>query len=240
MRLLLAGLVCFTLGAPLRAAAPPPVEQWIVVVPPDYEKAVAPLVAHRRAQGLRVAVVRVGDVLSFRHLMAGDAKPLRDRVRTLWATHPGRSSVLPRRRATRDRPRTRRPPDCRRSQQRDRRHRPQPGCGLPHQACGPVRRRWTGSRKGQCRRGRNVHRSCLGEDAAGRQGPISPCPIGRYPSSSRSTGAGYAPAGTGRGNPLRPTSCSRRESSWHRPSCTRSSRRHRPGSSAGPRRRCPG
>ena len=87
-------LICLTFAGITHAAAPPPVEQWIVVVPSDYEKAVAPLIAHRRAQGLRVVVVRVGDVLSFQNLMTGDAGPLRDRVRKLWAMHQGRSSVL--------------------------------------------------------------------------------------------------------------------------------------------------
>jgi hypothetical protein len=94
MRFLLAAFLCLAFANVSHAAAPPPVEQWIVVVPSDYEKAVAPLIAHRKAQGLRVAVVRVGDELSFQNLMAGDAGPLRDRVRKLWAGHPGRSSVL--------------------------------------------------------------------------------------------------------------------------------------------------
>ena len=76
------------------AAAPPPVEQWIVVVAPDYEKAIGPLIEHRRAQGLRVVVVAVRDVLSFRDLAVGDATPLRDRVRKLWKNHSGRSSIL--------------------------------------------------------------------------------------------------------------------------------------------------
>ena len=94
MRLLLASLLGFAFGGVAHAAAPPPVEQWIVVVASDYEKAVAPLIAHRRAQGLRVVVVRVGDVLTFQHLVTGDAGPLRDRVLELWKGHPGRSSVL--------------------------------------------------------------------------------------------------------------------------------------------------
>ena len=94
MRPFLALLFVIALDAHARAAAPPPVEQWIVVVTPDYEKAIVPLIEHRRAQGLRVVVVAVRDVLSFRDLAVGDATPLRDRVRKLWGSHPGRSSIL--------------------------------------------------------------------------------------------------------------------------------------------------
>ena len=56
MRLPLALLLVLILESHARAAAPPPVEQWIVVVAPDYEKAIVPLIEHRRAQGLRVVV----------------------------------------------------------------------------------------------------------------------------------------------------------------------------------------
>ena len=94
MRHLLASFVCLAFGTFAQAVGPPPVEQWIVVVPSDYEKAVAPLVAHRRAQGLRVVVVAVRDVLSFENLAVGDGGPLRDHVRKLWQNHPGRSSIL--------------------------------------------------------------------------------------------------------------------------------------------------
>lgn len=38
-------------------AAPPPAEMWALVVAPDFEKAAAPLIAQRRAQGMKVAVV---------------------------------------------------------------------------------------------------------------------------------------------------------------------------------------
>ncbi len=94
MRLPLALLLVLILDTHASAAAPPPVEQWIVVVAPDYEKAVVPLIEHRREQGLRVVVVAVRDVLSFRDLAVGDAIPLRDHVRKLWKSHPGRSSIL--------------------------------------------------------------------------------------------------------------------------------------------------
>lgn len=78
-------LCCLALlASSLFAVAPLPREQWIVVVAPGYRKAIAPLVEHRRAQGLRVTEV-VADA---------DAKNLRDRVRSLWSEHAGPSSVL--------------------------------------------------------------------------------------------------------------------------------------------------
>src|SRR4051812_5305575 len=94
MRLLLTLVVGLCLSPPVNAAAPPPVEQWIVVVASNYGKAVAPLVEHRRAQGLRVVVVPVRDVLTVEGLAFGDAAALRDHVRKLWQGHPGRSSIL--------------------------------------------------------------------------------------------------------------------------------------------------
>lgn len=64
-------------------AAPPPAEQWVVVCPPTFRDAVAPLVEHRRAQGLRVVV-----------LPPTDTTRLRAQLRRVCRDHPGRSSVL--------------------------------------------------------------------------------------------------------------------------------------------------
>ncbi len=78
----------------LPAAAAPPADQWILVVAGDFEKAAAPLVAQRRAQGMRVAVVTAGDVLSVREMLAGDTRPLRKKIADLCNAWHGRSSVL--------------------------------------------------------------------------------------------------------------------------------------------------
>jgi hypothetical protein len=59
--------------------------QWIVVTAPAYRKALAPLVKHRKAEGLRVKVVET----------AGEsAQKLRDRVHKLCKAHEGPSYVL--------------------------------------------------------------------------------------------------------------------------------------------------
>lgn len=75
-------LLCLT-ALPLHAAAPPPVEQWIVVCTEDYKEALTPLIEHRRAQGLRVHVVASRDTAS-----------LQKHLHHLCRTHPGHSSIL--------------------------------------------------------------------------------------------------------------------------------------------------
>jgi hypothetical protein len=71
------------LASPASAAGPPPPEQWIVVVAPAFRAAVAPLVSHRKAQGMRVRV-----------LEPGESGKLRDRLRKLCREHYGASYIL--------------------------------------------------------------------------------------------------------------------------------------------------
>jgi hypothetical protein len=73
------------------AAATP---QWIVVTAPAFREALAPLIAHRKAEGMRVVVLSTADVLSEDEIRKGDATKLRDRVRKLCRDHDGTSFVL--------------------------------------------------------------------------------------------------------------------------------------------------
>ena len=68
-------MLCSTL--PARADDPP---LWIAVVAPQLEEAVAPLVERRRAEGLRVLVIRTADHATPAELAAGDGTRLRNRV----------------------------------------------------------------------------------------------------------------------------------------------------------------
>lgn len=68
------------------AAAPPPPDQWILVVASDYLKDAAPLVAHRRAQGLRVVVLSTADLKT--------SAQVRTKIARLGKAWPGRTSVL--------------------------------------------------------------------------------------------------------------------------------------------------
>jgi hypothetical protein len=81
-------------AAPVPASGPPPAEQWVVVCAPGCREAVGPLVEHRKAQGLRVAVVTTTDVLADRDLQARDASRLREHLHRLCRAHPGPSSIL--------------------------------------------------------------------------------------------------------------------------------------------------
>jgi hypothetical protein len=92
-----AGIACCLaalLAGPAGAAAPPPSERWVVVVAPAFRAAVAPLVAHRQAQGMRVTVLDSSTVLSAQDVRNGDGGKLRKRLRELWRDHAGTSYVL--------------------------------------------------------------------------------------------------------------------------------------------------
>ncbi|MGL4550487.1 MAG: C25 family cysteine peptidase [Gemmataceae bacterium] len=66
-----------------RPAAGPPPDQWVAVVAPAFREAAAPLVAHRKAQGLRVAVVAPQPPAELRRTLAA-----------LREAHHGRTWVL--------------------------------------------------------------------------------------------------------------------------------------------------
>jgi hypothetical protein len=90
LALALAGL----LAAFARAAGPPPQEQWIVVVAPAFRAAVAPLIKHRAAKGMRVKVIDTGGLLTAHEIRTGDVRKLRDRLHTLCREHHGTSYIL--------------------------------------------------------------------------------------------------------------------------------------------------
>jgi hypothetical protein len=80
-----AALVLLVILTPLpaHAAVAPPAEQWVAVVAPGLRPAVEPLARHRRDQGMRVAVIEMGEP---RKTLA--------QVHALCRAHPGTSHVL--------------------------------------------------------------------------------------------------------------------------------------------------
>jgi hypothetical protein len=90
----LALCLAMLLARPAGAVGPPPREQWIVVVAPALRAAVTPLVEHRRAQGMRVKVIDIGDLLTAHEVRAGDGSKLRDRLHDLCRAHYGSSYIL--------------------------------------------------------------------------------------------------------------------------------------------------
>src|ERR1043165_1303148 len=68
--------------------------QWIVVTPPAYRAALAPLCDQRRADGLKVVIVETTDVLNAKQIKDGDARALRDHVHKLTRQSKGASYVL--------------------------------------------------------------------------------------------------------------------------------------------------
>jgi hypothetical protein len=67
------------------AASPPP-DQWVLVAASDYLKAAAPLIAHRRSQGLRVVVASTTDLKT--------APQVRKKIARASKSWPGRTTVL--------------------------------------------------------------------------------------------------------------------------------------------------
>ncbi len=91
------GLVLFVLalfGAPTAPAGEDAPPLWILVTAPAHREALAPLVAHRRAEGFLPLVVMTTDVLTPAQIAAGDAGPLVDRVRKFAARGKGPVNVL--------------------------------------------------------------------------------------------------------------------------------------------------
>src|SRR5262249_3179658 len=89
----LSALALLLAAAPALRAADEP-GQWLVVTAPAFRKAVEPLCEHRKAQGLRVAVVVTTDVLSARQVRAGHAEELRVHGRKACKDHKGPSYGL--------------------------------------------------------------------------------------------------------------------------------------------------
>jgi hypothetical protein len=64
------------------------------VTAPAFREALAPLIAHRMAQGMHTVVLSTTDVLSEDEIRSGEAVKLRDRVRKLCRDHADTSYVL--------------------------------------------------------------------------------------------------------------------------------------------------
>ena len=69
--------------APQVAQAADPTGQWIVVTAPAFRKAIEPLSAQRKEQGLKVIVLETTDVLTAKQIADGDGAKLRKRVNKL-------------------------------------------------------------------------------------------------------------------------------------------------------------
>lgn len=78
-----------------RTASPPDLpDQWILVHPPSYARALAPLIEHRKKQGLKVVVVPTSKVLTPEQIRRAEHEPLREHLRQLCRKHSGRSHIL--------------------------------------------------------------------------------------------------------------------------------------------------
>lgn len=75
-----------------KAAAQP--GQWVLVTAPAFAGALAPLVEQRRADGFKVTVLETTNVLSREQIRAGDAAPLRERLRELFGASAGPNYLL--------------------------------------------------------------------------------------------------------------------------------------------------
>jgi len=60
--------------------------QWVLVTAPAFAGELAPLVEQRRADGFKVTVIETTNALTREQIRAGDAEPLRDRLRELFGT----------------------------------------------------------------------------------------------------------------------------------------------------------
>jgi hypothetical protein len=79
---------------PPLVAAEKDAPEWIVVTAPAFRAALAPLIEHRRTEGMKVHVIETTDALNAQQLKAGDAKPLCDHVQGLCAKAKGKCYVL--------------------------------------------------------------------------------------------------------------------------------------------------
>lgn len=68
--------------------------QWIVASAPAFSNSLTPLCERRRAEGMRVVMVKTTDILSPQQLENGEAGPLKDHIVDLCKKHKGPSYVL--------------------------------------------------------------------------------------------------------------------------------------------------
>jgi hypothetical protein len=71
-----------------------PAPQWIVVTPPEFREALAPLVHQRRTQGFKVVVIQTTDVLSQQQLRDRDGTPLQAKLNEFFRESKSSSYVL--------------------------------------------------------------------------------------------------------------------------------------------------
>lgn len=82
-------LACLPLTAAEQSAS-----QWLVVTAPAFRSAVEPLLAHRKAEGMRVTVIQTTDTLSPKEILNSDSQKLAEHVRNLCREWKGTSYVL--------------------------------------------------------------------------------------------------------------------------------------------------
>jgi len=85
------GILIITGGASL---AEEPGAQWIVVTPPEFREALAPLIQHRQAQGFKVVVLETTEVLTREQLRERGGAPLQAKLNELFRQNLGRNYVL--------------------------------------------------------------------------------------------------------------------------------------------------
>lgn len=81
-------------GSGLALSADDSVGQWMLVSPPGFRPALAPLIEHRRAEGFKVVVLETTDVLSQEQLRQRDGRLLQARLSELVQRCNGHSCLL--------------------------------------------------------------------------------------------------------------------------------------------------
>ncbi len=87
-------LLALLLAACCTQASQPVVPQWVVVTAPAYRTSLEPLIEHRQAEGFKVVVVEITNVLSREQIAQADATPLQERLQQLCRQHSGPSYIL--------------------------------------------------------------------------------------------------------------------------------------------------
>ncbi len=68
--------------------------RWVLVSAPAFSDALAPLVEHRRKNGLSVSVIETTNVLTDQQICAGDASPLKERLLEVFRSGKGARYLL--------------------------------------------------------------------------------------------------------------------------------------------------